>query len=397
MSSAPDAAGSPEPRILMVVPQYPFPVMGGLERQAHELAKALHEIDVRIQVISGRTRADQPDRESVDGVVVHRIAWPASKIARAFLTPAEIWRVLRSQRGTYDVVHLHQVSSFSLLTLLLAHRLRKPVLIKLPGVGPFGLPGLRRSFLGGLKLRLFRRADAVVAMSAESLRELRACGYPMSAVLRTPNGIRTAEAVPIETATSTGCRFVFVGRLDPGKGLEDLLEVWPGVILAAPGASLEIWGHGPLLEGLQARARRLSVAGSVLFRGHVDSVMEQLHGMDVFVLPSLAEGNSNAILEAMAAGLPIVSTAVGGTPMLVGREGAYLIRPGDRAALRSHLVALASDPGARLDAGRRMRARIERHFDIRRVAGTYREAYRRLAAGKRHTMAVIGDPLIGDA
>jgi glycosyltransferase involved in cell wall biosynthesis len=246
-----------------------------------------------------------------------------------------------------------------------------------------------------VKLRLLQRADAVVAMSGESLRELRACGYPMSAVLRTPNGIRAGVA-PARATVEGPCRVVFVGRLDPGKGLEDLLDVWPGVLAAAPAATLEIWGQGPLRAELEDRARRLGISGSLAFRGHVDSVPERLRGMDVFVLPSHAEGNSNAILEAMAAGLPVVSTAVGGTPMLVGPEAAYLVKPGDRAGLERHLVALARDPGARLAAGRAMRSRVERHFDMRRVAATYLEAYRRLAAGKRHTMEQVGDPLIKD-
>lgn len=390
-----------EPRVLMAVPQYPFPVVGGLERQAHELAKALVDRGVHVQALSGRTDPQQPAEEVVDGVVVHRIPWASSRYLRYLRAPLEVWRVMYRQRQTYDVVHLHQCSWFSLFALSVARWLGKPVLTKLPGVGEYGLPGLAASHLGAVKMRLFSRTDAVVAMSGSSLRELQQAGYPTSRVLRTPNGIRIDGSCKDYFAhgSSQGpCRIVYVGRLGPDKGLEDLLGMWPDVVNRSPGpVQLELWGEGPLMAPLRDLSQRLGIASSVFLRGHVDSVTERLRLMDIFVLLSAGEGNSNAILEAMAVGLPVISTRVGGTPMLIGPEGSrYLLEPGDREGFLDRLLELIGDVSARQALGARMRRRIEELFDIRRIAATYHAAYVLLVAGKRDQIGAIGNPLIAE-
>ena len=108
------------PRVLMVVPQYPYPVVGGLERQAHELAKALLNLKIGVQVVSGRQGPTQPAEDTVEGVLVHRIPWSGWKTWRFVRTPVDLFLVLYRWRATYDVVHLHQCSSFSLFGVVAA-------------------------------------------------------------------------------------------------------------------------------------------------------------------------------------------------------------------------------------------------------------------------------------
>jgi len=388
-------------RVLMAVPQYPYPVVGGLERQAHELAKALVERGVKVQVLSGRTLPGQPLLETMDGITVHRIAWATNKYWRYLRSPLDVIRVMYRNRMSYDVVHLHQCSWFSLFAVFVARVLGKPALIKLSGVGVYGVPGLRQSSFGSLKLRVLRSADAVIAMSSESLGELRQVGFPMTRVLRTPNGIRIDPEIRKHAAELTmeqKCRVVYVGRVGAGKGLDDLMHVWSSLVDAsAVPALLEIWGDGPLLAETRDLCARLGIDSTVVFRGHVDSVMDRLQSMDVFVLPSAGEGNSNAILEAMAVGLPVVSTRVGGTPMLVGPDGQrYLFTPGDREAFRARLLELIQDSATRRLVGTRMRDRVERYFDIRTIAATYHDAYTQLVAGQRDRIWDVGNALIAD-
>jgi glycosyltransferase involved in cell wall biosynthesis len=132
-----------------------------------------------------------------------------------------------------------------------------------------------------------------------------------------------------------------------------------------------------------------------MFRGYVNDVCANLAQADLFVLPSIAEGNSNSILEAMAAGLPVVSTRVGGTPMLVGTAGArFLLEPGDRDALCARLTELIRGTDLRRQVGREMKKRIEMHFDILRVSSTYGQAYKLLATKQRDRMEQLRSPLL---
>lgn len=399
-TNRPNSLGTLLPvRVLMAVPQYPYPVVGGLERQSHELAKTLIELGVEVQALSGKVNPRQPAQERVEGVLVHRIPWSHKKWLRFIRTPFDLMRVLFSRRKTFDVVHLHQHSSFGLFVIILARLLGKPVLTKLPNVGEAGLPGLATARFGRLKLVIFKLTDAVVAMSRESLDELSAIGFPLSRVLATPNGIRLLrDGVGLNTdnADLGVCRVVFVGRLAQEKMVGDLLQAWKSVFAIAPGrVQLEIWGSGPLEAELELLCRNLGIADSVVFRGHVESVRDKLETMDAFVLPSRVEGNSNSILEAMAAGLPVVSTRVGGTPMLVGAEGAhFLIEPSDTDGLRARLLELVEDASLRKRVGNAMRQRVLIHFDIYRVAQSYAAAYALLAAGKRDQVCDLGDPVI---
>ncbi len=383
----------------MAVPQYPYPVVGGLERQSHELAKALIGLGVEVQAVSGVIGPGRPSDEWVDGVFVHRISWSARKALRFAFSPFALLRVLFSRRRTYDVVHLHQFSWFGVLVIGVARLLGKPVLTKLPNVAEHGLPGLAASRFGAFKVAIFKRSDAVVAMSRQSLDELEAIGFPLSRVLATPNGISMSGVERSQAGKSLGtalCRVVFVGRLSAEKRIDDLLHAWQRVVAAVgPAAEMELWGTGPLEAELKQLSVELGLEGSVAFRGHVDSVRERLGAMDVFVLPSIIEGNSNAILEAMAVGLPVVSTRVGGTPMLVGRTVAgSLWSRVTGSGLAARLLELIRDEKLRRRVGGAMRQRIEDHFDIRHVAATYAEAYRLLATGNRDRLAEIGNPLI---
>lgn len=394
---APDSP--PPPRVMMVVPQYPYPVVGGLERQAHELAKALLELGLDVQAISGRLEQGQPSCEIVEGIAVYRIPWSRKKYVRFLRTPFDLCRVLRARRKTYDVIHLHQHSWFGLFTILVAKWLRIPILTKLPNVGKVGLPGMAAQRFGGLKLGILLCADALVAMSHESLAELQQADFPKGRVLTTPNGIRLDRVRPATNAIASNtqpCRVVFVGRLIEVKGLDILLAAWSKVVHAEKAhAILELWGSGMMEAMLRRRCDELPFTDSVVFRGHVEDVRSQLPEMDVFVLPSHAEGNSNAVLEAMAAGLPIVSTRVGGTSMQVGHEGAnFLCEPGDVDSLAANMLKLIQDPDLRVQVGSAMRRRVERHFDISRVAQTYAAAYRFLTMGQRDRVNEASNPVV---
>lgn len=360
---------------MMLVPNYPYPVAGGLEKQAHELAKALLAQNIEVQVISGQFDSKQASQELVDGVIVHRLPWAKQKWLRFIKVPAYLSSKLFRMRNSFDVVHLHQFSWFSLYTLALAFILKKPVLTKLPNVGELGIPGLKKQAFGNFKLAMLLKSDAIVAMSKQSIEELKSVSFPMTRTLVTPNGI-SMNADRKTKFSHEHCKVVFVGRLVAQKGILDLLHVWKEIVKDHENVELEIWGSGDLKKELITLSEELGLNNAINFRDHVTDVASKLKDMDIFVLPSYLEGNSNAILEAMAAGLPVVSTRVGGTAMLVGEDGGRLLyKAGDREMLRRHLSHLIESAETRRELGEKMYSRVLKYFDINSVADTYIQAY----------------------
>jgi len=375
----------------MVVPFYPYPIEGGLEKQAHELSCALFAQGGMPRALAVRFAPGQQARELVDSVPVQRLPWPTVKPIRFLVSALGLaWAMLRDRRN-YDVVHIHQHSWFGLTAVVLARLLGKPSLIKLPNVGDYGIPGMMRMCLGRLRLRLFAMADGVVAMSEESGRELEAMSYPAGRIFWTSNGISLRPA-PVRATSgedSAPLRVVFAGRLMAQKGIDLLLQAWKMVRgkVSVPSV-LEIWGDGSLAGDLQALRAELGLADSVEFKGHVAGVRDALPEVDVFVLPSLNEGNSNSLLEAMAAGVAVVATRVGGTPLLVGDAAdRWLCEPGDVVALAEKLVQLLEDDELRMTLGQEMKARAERYFDIQKIASSYTMAYERLLQGRRDELS----------
>jgi glycosyltransferase involved in cell wall biosynthesis len=178
-----------------------------------------------------------------------------------------------------------------------------------------------------------------------------------------------------------------IGRLEDRKGHDQLLRA-AGTMLARGNGrrpQIVIVGDGPLREKLQAQAQSLGVAHSVRFVGTVADVRPSLAAMDVFVLPSHAEGMSNALMEAMAAARPVVATAVGGnTEVVVDGKTGVLIPPADPAAIADAIAALLRDPDRAAGLGAAAREFVTRRFGARaRVAELEHLYEERLALRRR--------------
>ncbi|PIV75441.1 MAG: colanic acid biosynthesis glycosyltransferase WcaL [Rhodobacteraceae bacterium CG17_big_fil_post_rev_8_21_14_2_50_65_11] len=165
-----------------------------------------------------------------------------------------------------------------------------------------------------------------------------------------------------------GTRLVFVGRLASVKGIAVLLEAFVDVLAARPDLTLTLVGDGPERAALEAEAARLGVAGTVRFAGYQSQaeVADLLASHDALVLPSFAEGVPVVLMEALAAGLPVIATAVGGVGELVkDGETGCLIAPGDAAALCDAILRMFGDAAMRARMGAAGRARIEAGFTAR--------------------------------
>jgi glycosyltransferase involved in cell wall biosynthesis len=172
-----------------------------------------------------------------------------------------------------------------------------------------------------------------------------------------------------------------VGRLVPVKNYGLLLRAFAQAGLARRGAHVLLVGEGPERAPLDALARELGIEANVRLAGHRDDVQRLLPAFDVFVLPSVSEGMSNTLLEAMAAGVPAVASEVGGNGEIVrdGIEG-ILFPSADQEALQAALGRLVDDAATRRAMGAAARERAQSAFDLKVMVGRYERLYERVAA-----------------
>jgi glycosyltransferase involved in cell wall biosynthesis len=171
-------------------------------------------------------------------------------------------------------------------------------------------------------------------------------------------------------------KVVVVANLRAEKGHEVLIDAAADVLRRFPDARFEIVGTGPELDRLVARSRAGDVANAFEFLGHREDVTARLMAADIFVLPSRSEAFPNSVLEAMAAGLPIVASGVGGIPELMdnGRTG-LLVRPGDPKELADRLCDLMTDPARAATLGAAARAEARSCYSFDRMVAAFEGLY----------------------
>jgi sugar transferase (PEP-CTERM/EpsH1 system associated) len=236
-----------------------------------------------------------------------------------------------------------------------------------------------------------------------------AVGVPPAAVTQIYNGVDTARFAARSSRRQpiAGCPFVepglfvigTVGRLVPVKDQAALIRALARLQRASTVARermrLAIVGEGPLARALHQLAMEEGVAASVWMPGARDDVAQVMAGLDVFVLPSLAEGISNTLLEAMSCGRASVATAVGGNAELIddGASGT-LVPPGDGARLDAALLGYMQDEERARRHGAAARAAVEARFSLDRMAADYAAVYERVASrGCRAAPATDGAAL----
>jgi glycosyltransferase involved in cell wall biosynthesis len=271
-------------------------------------------------------------------------------------------RLLQAWRP--DVVHAHGLRAGALAAIAGAFAGSRPALVvTVHNAPPAGGGAIYRV----LELIVARNADSVLCVSADLEDRMRAAGARRvgHAVVPAPV-VSPAPRVSAETRTALRAEFgadpdqpivLAVGRLAAQKGFGLLLDAaarWSGM---QPEPLLVIVGQGPLATELQARAASLGL--SVRFAGHRGDVPTLLAAADVFVLPSVWEGQALILQEALRAQVPIVATRVGGNPGLLGEDAAILVPPGDARRLAEAVRAVLGDPSlvARLRAAAAGRAR----------------------------------------
>lgn len=374
--------------VIMLVNQFPPLPAGGAEQQAERLARYLAARGLAVGVIT-RAGGGLAQHEQRDGFWIERSATPGPGKLGTLLFTLGAMLTLWRRRRVYDVLHAHLAFAPAVAAAIMGRLLGKRVIVKFGNSGAFGdVQVSQRSWRGRLKLGLLRRAvDVNIALDEVMEGELLAAGFARSRVLRMVNGIqseRFARHMPADVAKAElglGGKTVllYVGRLAAQKALPDLLAALTSALAARPDLHLLLLGQGEERAALEGRVRELGLAAHVSFTGNVDSVQRYLDASDLFVLPSLAEGISNALLEAMAAGLACVATTVGGTPEVLDHGACgVLVPPAQPELLSAAIVRLTDDPAERARLGAAARQRIAQAYAFAVVGDQYLNLYAQL-------------------
>jgi glycosyltransferase involved in cell wall biosynthesis len=388
-------------RILMAISQFQRGC-GGAEASAHRLARRLIERGHNIEIITGRP-GGTPCRETVDGVPLRRLFTFGAQRGGWRLAPYSYMPLLAEQlirrRGEHDIVHVHQAFHPAFAATVVRRRARgRPVVVKVATSGEFGdlhqmrtgTPTLPRGSSRMLET-ILRSADAFVAVSSAVADELAAAGVPSRRIARIPNGLPLPEppsrSARAEARRSLGIAdgeplVLYVGRSGRQKGSDLLVAAWrelEGETAAAPSARLCLLGDGFL--GDRAFMNEVAAMPGVMVPGKVHDVDRYLRAADLFVLPSRGEGLSNALLEAMAHGVPsLVSDLAANRDLVIEGQTGFTVPAGDQAALAAALRRCLADLAALRPLAQAARARVASGFGIDGVCAAYEKLYDDLRA-----------------
>lgn len=367
--------------------------VGGSETQLAELASRLDR-DVFDVIVCAMTGGPLETELRAKGVRVHPLGfislragpwWKRPRaLAVAVRATLRFWTILRRERP--DIVHGFLIEAYLLGTFLGRLAGVPYVVASRRSLGSFKEKKYVYLFLEGLADRL---TDLFIANS-DAVRTDTLAREPIKAsdIIVIRNGLDLtrfdALATPAGPGRRGGPRVIVVCNLIGYKGHEFFLRAWPQVLNSFPDAEAVLVGDGVLRGHLEAMARALDIGHSVEFLGVRRDIPELLASADLYVHPSLQEGYSNALLEAMASGRAVVATAVGGNVEMVddGDTG-VLVTPADAQALADAMLSLLRDPQRAQAMGRRAQAAARGRHDMAVVVRQYEATYADLLRGDR--------------
>ena len=350
--------------------------VGGLERVVELLAQGQAQAGEEAHVAAVLDGASAAraflDQLAAGGVTTHRIFLPGRTYWRERAVMLELCRQLRP-----DVVHTHGYRP-DVVDAGVARRLGIPTVTTVHG---FTGGDWRNRLYERLQRRAYRRFDAVVAVARPLAEQLIRGGVPAHRVHVVQNAWQET-APPLDRPTARralglsedGFVIGWVGRLSGEKGPDVLLDAL--VQLSDLSVCVSLVGNGREHRWLAARARQLGVERQVRWHGVVPDAGRRFAAFDVFVLCSRTEGTPIVLFEAMAAGVPIIATRVGGVPDVVSPAEATLVAPDDPGALAAAIRAVYDNPAAAHARAHRARERLLRDFTVAPCLGRYTAIYR---------------------
>jgi glycosyltransferase involved in cell wall biosynthesis len=387
-----------------------YPVVGGGETQARLLAEGLSKRGCSVLILTRRSDPSLSKQERTGNISIYRLA-PTGRhhLNKWGLIISSLPALLRL-RSHYDITLVSGFRVVGISAVLASKLFGKPCLLKSDNngemSGTFFRGGLEKAGLrtGGPFFKAFltfrnyilRQADGFIAISSQIEDEYQSNGIPNgSKIYRIPNSVDTHLFRPINPANKNALRgklglpkdillVVFTGRLVSYKGLPLLLQVWKQITKEYPATKLVIVGGGSLdiynaEKELTGYVAEHELENHVIFSGEVRNVHEYLQASDIFVFPTEKEAFGISVIEAMACGLPVVATPVGGLKEILAHErNAFVIQPGNEVDLYQGLKRLITDRPFAESLGVKALQSAKDCYSVETVTEKYLEIFQKL-------------------
>ncbi|HWA54267.1 MAG TPA: glycosyltransferase [Solirubrobacterales bacterium] len=367
--------------------------LGGPAHHVALLSRGLAGRDYETLLVTGRVGAGEEEHTDLDGIRVRYLdrLGPEIRPLQDILALIALIRLVRAYRPDIVETHTAKAGMLGRLAALLARRERPIVIHTYHG-------HVLRGYFGPLKTRAFRAieralakaSDRLVGVSAATVEELVELGVaPRSKFTVVPLGLELGPFLALGPASNGSFReeigtaedevlFTYTGRLVPIKRPELMLRSLARARRQGAPARVAVVGDGLLRPQLEALARSLGCAGAVDFLGYRRDLARIAAGSDAALLTSDNEGTPVALIEAAAAGRPLVATAVGGVPDIVIEGAGLLAPPGDEGGLAAAISRISAEPDLRRAMGARARENVAAKFTVDRLLDDVDALYSRL-------------------
>ncbi len=361
-------------KLMLLVPTLD---QSGAEKQLTLLACRLprDEFDVHVVALTrGGTFADELAQHGVRLTVIGK---------RWKFDPMAMWRLRKLIKAEQpDIVHTWLFAANAYGRLMVGRRRSpRPKLI----VSERCVDVWKAGWQLWLDQKLIERTDRLIGNSVAVAEFYKSIGYPADRISVIPNGIEVPEPTPFDRDTllaeleiPRGAPVIgFVGRMAKQKRVDDLVFAMALVSILRPDAHLLLVGDGPERDNLMKFARDIDIDHHTRFTGHRADAAKLLRIMDLFWIASDFEGQSNSIMEAMAAGLPVIATDIPpNRELVVDGETGFLVRVGDRAGFQQFADRILADPELARRLGDAGRERMRQNFSIDKMVATHARLYR---------------------
>ncbi len=394
-------------RVCMAIDRF-YPLGGGAESHAYHLSKQLQSRGIQVVVITRQVEPDLAKFEVQEGLTIYRV--PPIGLRSHFVVFVVFFTFLWAlwkHRNEYDLLHTHDPRTIYLAAMIIHKLTGKPLVSKVMINGDLSWPEsirirktlyselVRRVFMPkSLWYRLLKQSSAWVAISDDIRKELEECGlshltHSISNAIDVTRFHPVTEKEKFELRTKLNLPLnktiiISHGRITEQKRLDLLIEAigrvkenYLDLYVVLPG-NIQFEEKG-IFENLQEQITNLGLSDLIHFPGRSNFVQEYLQASDIYIISSKFEGMSNALLEAMACGLPVISTAVSGaTDIIRDGQNGFIVPIGDADVIADALRKYLSDMSSATISGKNAAQTIQENYSWEQIIKKYIALYREL-------------------